>query len=107
MEYIPPQNRFSEHAASTLPLHDVLSEAASRMGIGFESATFSRLPGGFMNANFLVQAGSDKLVFRIYSTQQETADREREMSCVWCDRVQRFACRRFLPCSTSKLALLP
>jgi Ser/Thr protein kinase RdoA (MazF antagonist) len=79
MEYIPPQERFSEHAKSNVPLHAVLREAAYRMRIDFESASFSRLPGGFMNANFLGEVGNEKFVFRIYSTQQETADRETDV----------------------------
>jgi aminoglycoside phosphotransferase (APT) family kinase protein len=79
MEYIPPQDRFSHHAESNIPLHDVLREAAGRMGIDFEGAGFSRLPGGFMNANFLADAGKEKLVFRIYSTEQETAERESDV----------------------------
>src|SRR5262245_57960734 len=79
MEYIPPQDRYSEHAESNIPLHDVLREAAVRMGIDSTAVHFSRLPGGFMNANFLADTGKEKLVFRIYSTPQETADRERDV----------------------------
>ena len=88
MEYIPPQKRFSEHAKSNLTLHGLLREAACRIGRGFESASFSRLPGGFMNANFLGEAGNEKLVFRIYSTQQETAERERDVMRLVRSRVE-------------------
>jgi Ser/Thr protein kinase RdoA (MazF antagonist) len=77
MDYIPPQERFSEHANLNVPLDAVLREAARR--IDFGSTRFSRLPGGFMNANFLGETGDKRLVFRIYSTSQETADRERDV----------------------------
>jgi Ser/Thr protein kinase RdoA (MazF antagonist) len=79
MDRIPPKERFTRHAKiSELP-PAVLIEAIDRFGISQNDCHVLPLAGGFMNANFLVASGDNKFVFRVYSTDRVTAERERDV----------------------------
>ena len=76
MPFIPPGDRFSTHAKSINIDVDVLREAIAHFGHPPDRTAFERLPGGFMNANYLATVGDERLLVRVYSTDATTADRE-------------------------------
>jgi hypothetical protein len=79
MEKIPPKERFSKHAHISEVSPEILKEAISRFGLSYEECQVRLLSGGFMNANFLVEIGDKKFVFRVYSSDRVTAERERDV----------------------------
>ena len=76
MQFIPPKDRFSRHSQSLDLEPSLLSAAVSRFDRSPDDATFQRLAGGFMNANFLASVESERFVVRVYSTDRATAERE-------------------------------
>jgi len=76
MEFIPAKRRFSTHASSLNVDRRILEESVKHFGRSSQRATFRRLPGGFMNANFLASVDAERFVVRAYSTDATTADRE-------------------------------
>ena len=73
---IPPQDRYSQHAASADISVSLIEEALSQRGGRFRGASFMKLSGGFQNANYLVEKNGERMVFRFYATGSETARRE-------------------------------
>lgn len=76
MPFVPPKDRFSTHAKSVNVHPNLLRDAVSQFGRPAEEASFERLSGGFMNANYLATIGDERLLVRVYSTTTHTADRE-------------------------------
>ena len=79
MEKIPAKDRFSKHAKISEVSPEILKEAMSKFGLSHEECQVRPLPGGFMNANFMVASGDRKFVFRVYSSDRVTAERERDV----------------------------
>ncbi len=76
MQFIHPRERFSQHAGSLSVGPSILTGALKAFGRPAGEAECQRLPGGFMNANFLATIGRERFVVRVYSTDAATADRE-------------------------------
>lgn len=76
MQFIAPKERFSQHAGSVSVSPSILTGALLAYGRQPDRAEFRRLPGGFMNANFVATVDGERLVVRVYSTDAPTADRE-------------------------------
>jgi Ser/Thr protein kinase RdoA (MazF antagonist) len=79
MQKISAKDRFSKHARIAEVSMEILKEAISAFGLSHESCDVRLLTGGFMNANFMVSGGGNKFVFRVYSTDRTTAERERDV----------------------------
>jgi Ser/Thr protein kinase RdoA (MazF antagonist) len=79
MEKIPAKDRFSKHAGISEVSPETLKEAISRFELRPEECEIRLLAGGFMNANFSVARGPEKFVFRVYSTDRTTAEREKDI----------------------------
>jgi aminoglycoside phosphotransferase (APT) family kinase protein len=54
----------------------ILTGTLHAYGRRSDGAEFRRLPGGFMNANFIANVDRERFVIRVYSTDAATADRE-------------------------------
>lgn len=76
MDKISPKERFSTHAKIGETPTELVLEAAARFGLNQSTITIEPLSGGFMNANFLIRSGDHRYVFRVYSTNKITAERE-------------------------------
>jgi aminoglycoside phosphotransferase (APT) family kinase protein len=76
MQFIAPKERFSQHAARASVSPSILAGALRAYGRQASGAEFRRLPGGFMNANFVANIEGERFVVRVYSTDAATADRE-------------------------------
>src|SRR4051812_25526012 len=76
MEFIAPKERYSQHAGSRSVSASILTRTLEAYGRQSSSAEFRRLPGGFMNANFVATVDRQRFVVRVYSTDAATADRE-------------------------------
>ena len=76
MKYIHPHNRFSHHVHKNNISTDVINQAVYQFDPSFKHFNLTCLNGGFMNANFLIENKHQKLVFRFYSSKDETAERE-------------------------------
>ena len=76
MRFIPPRDRFSAHAKSINIDVEILRDAIAHFGRPPDQASFERLSGGFMNANYVATVGDERLLVRVYSTNAATADRE-------------------------------
>jgi Ser/Thr protein kinase RdoA (MazF antagonist) len=79
MEKIPAKDRFSKHAKISEVSPETLREAISEFDLSPEECEVRVLAGGFMNANFMVTSGHNKFVFRVYSTDRNTAEREKDL----------------------------
>src|SRR5438552_14058632 len=79
MEKIPSKDRFSKHAKIPEVSAEILKEAISKFELPHEECRIRPLSGGFMNANFMVASSDRKFVFRVYSTDRVTAERERDV----------------------------
>jgi aminoglycoside phosphotransferase (APT) family kinase protein len=79
MEKIPAKDRFSKHAKISEVSPETLNDAISRFGLSPQECEVRLLAGGFMNANFIVACGDKKFVFRVYSTDKSTAEREKDV----------------------------
>ena len=66
VQFIPARQRFSTNASSQNIRPGILREAVQRFGRSPERTEFRRLPGGFMNGNFLVTVGEERFVLRVY-----------------------------------------
>lgn len=79
MEKIPAKDRFSKHAKISEVSPETLKEAISKFDLSPEECEVRALAGGFMNANFMVASGQKKFIFRVYSTDRNTAEREKDL----------------------------
>ena len=79
MDRIPAKDRFSKHAKISEVPQALLKEAISKFELSHEDCQVRPLSGGFMNANFMVVSGDSKFVFRVYSTDRVTAEREKDV----------------------------
>jgi len=79
MEKIPAKDRFSKHAKISEVSPETLKEAISQFHLSPEECEVRVLTGGFMNANFMVTSGHERFVFRVYSTDRNTAEREKDL----------------------------
>ncbi|MBV2167105.1 MAG: aminoglycoside phosphotransferase family protein [Bdellovibrio sp.] len=79
MEWIPPKERFNHHEQTGSISLELVQEAVAKFGLNPAESTIRRLSGGFMNTNYLVAEGSGSYVFRFYSTDRVTAEREKDV----------------------------
>ena len=83
MQFIPAKERYSHHAKTLNCELQLLHEAVLGYGHPSQEWQFQRLPGGFMNVNYLASADDQQVVVRVYSTDLDTAARERDViECV-------------------------
>lgn len=76
MQFIPAKERYSQHAKTLSCESQLLSDVVLRYGHPSMDWQFTRLAGGFMNANYLASAKDQRFVVRLYSTDGDTATRE-------------------------------
>jgi aminoglycoside phosphotransferase (APT) family kinase protein len=76
MQFIAPKERFSTNARSLSIDAHILRAAMSKFGRSPDRTEFRRLPGGFMNANYVATVNAERFLVRVYSTDETTAERE-------------------------------
>src|SRR4051812_23412576 len=79
MDYIHPKSRFSKNAKSLSVSPSLLEGAIARFGGISPEREIRLLPGGFMNANFLVSDERNRFVFRVSSNGSRAARMERDL----------------------------